>query len=830
MPSESSVSSCPIEGAAASSGRSASAKHIESRAAWEKTLLASSRRCSSSSSPCPLRRPKPPGATPRRISRPRWRGLCADGRPRPRRTGTRLRSGRRRGARRRDRGRRTGGLDARPRGRERRGHHGQGGLRRLPRPLRLRGPARRQVARRSPATTRRRPTALASGDRGRPSPAGPPVRAEARAVDALVVKDSVAETYRRLGFAVVAAVPASGVMRGRGAVVSLAEAPLSARVIDPQNGQVVSLEPPERGLLPELEDGRGRGRAPGVPRRALVARRGGGLREAAERARAAPPGRLGRRRSCPRPRARRRCLRRRRRPGAPARRARRPGDEAERALRRRQRRVPPPRRGRRRAARHGPAGQLPAAPEARERRGVAGRSARHACARSTARAPIPSGSRTPGITFSFTTAGLDDPKDFAKRVREAIARGLSREDALAAVTTVPARQLGLPIGSAASRRGRSRASSSRPASPSPRRRASRRSGSTASRIETRVPGEEREEAKKTPHPAPLPPKGDGSALTGPLPPGEGGGTLKREAGPVAAPAAVVVRGATIWTQGPAGILESADLVVSGGKVVAVGKGVAAPAGALEIDGRGKHVTPGIIDAHSHTAVDGDVNEGTHNVTAEVRIRDVLNPLDVAIYRELAGGTTVANVLHGSANAIGGQTQIAKWRWGGGPDDLVFAGAPEGIKFALGENPKQSNWRNPAAALSADAHGRRRADPRALPGGARLPAPAGGVPQGGGRQGRRTPDPAEARPPARGDRGDPRGQAQDPLPLLPQGRDPADDPHAPRSSASRSPRSSTCWRATRSPTRSRSTARAPRASRTGGPTSTRSSTRSPTPSR
>jgi len=158
---------------------------------------------------------------------------------------------------------------------------------------------------------------------------------------------------------------------------------------------------------------------------------------------------------------------------------------------------------------------------------------------------------------------------------------------------------------------------------------------------------------------------------------------------------VVVRGATVWTQGPAGILENADLVVSGGKVVAVGKNLTAPAGAIEIDGRGKHVTPGIIDAHSHTAVDGDVNEGTHNVTAEVRIRDVLHPLDVAIYRELAGGTTVANILHGSANAIGGQTQIAKWRWGGGPDELVFAGAPEGIKFALGENPKQSNWRNPA---------------------------------------------------------------------------------------------------------------------------------------
>ena len=138
-------------------------------------------------------------------------------------------------------------------------------------------------------------------------------------------------------------------------------------------------------------------------------------------------------------------------------------------------------------------------------------------------------------------------------------------------------------------------------------------------------------------------------------------------------------------------LENADLVVSGGKVVAVGRGLAAPAGAIEVDGRGKHVTPGIIDAHSHTAIDGQVNEGTHAVTAEVRIRDVLDPFDVGIYRELAGGTTAANVLHGSANSIGGQNATVKWRRGGAPEDLLITTAPEGIKFALGENPKRSNF-------------------------------------------------------------------------------------------------------------------------------------------
>src|SRR5260370_13918825 len=93
-------------------------------------------------------------------------------------------------------------------------------------------------------------------------------------------------------------------------------------------------------------------------------------------------------------------------------------------------------------------------------------------------------------------------------------------------------------------------------------------------------------------------------------------------------------------------------------------------------------------------MDGSVNEFAHRVTAEVRSKDVLDPLDVAIYRELAGGTTTANVLHGSANAIGGQTLITRWRWGGSPDDLVFPGAPEGIKFAPGEKPKQSNFHNP----------------------------------------------------------------------------------------------------------------------------------------
>ena len=155
-----------------------------------------------------------------------------------------------------------------------------------------------------------------------------------------------------------------------------------------------------------------------------------------------------------------------------------------------------------------------------------------------------------------------------------------------------------------------------------------------------------------------------------------------------------MKGATVWTMGSAGTLEQADLLVAGGKIVKVGKGIDLPAGALVVDGTGRHVTPGIIDCHSHTAIDGDVNEGTHNITAEVRIGDVIDWEDQNIYRQLAGGTTTVNALHGSANSIGGQNAVLRWKWERPASEMRFPGAPEGIKFALGENPKGSNWTDP----------------------------------------------------------------------------------------------------------------------------------------
>jgi imidazolonepropionase-like amidohydrolase len=156
------------------------------------------------------------------------------------------------------------------------------------------------------------------------------------------------------------------------------------------------------------------------------------------------------------------------------------------------------------------------------------------------------------------------------------------------------------------------------------------------------------------------------------------------------PKNVLVRGATIWTSGPQGKLENADLLISAGKIVKVGQNLSAPADAVIIDAKGKHVTPGLIDAHSHAAA-SSINEGAQAVTSEVRIGDVIDCDDISIYRQLAGGLTVAHTMHGSANPIGGQNQTMKWRWGAGPEGLKFVETPPTIKFALGENVKQSNW-------------------------------------------------------------------------------------------------------------------------------------------
>lgn len=150
---------------------------------------------------------------------------------------------------------------------------------------------------------------------------------------------------------------------------------------------------------------------------------------------------------------------------------------------------------------------------------------------------------------------------------------------------------------------------------------------------------------------------------------------------------LLIKNATVWTNEKDGVLKGADVLVKNGKIVQVGTNLSDPT-ARVIDGTGKHLTAGIIDEHSHIAA-ASINEGGQSVTSEVRIGDNLNPDDINIYRQLSGGVTSSHILHGSANTIGGQTQLIKLRWGVSDEELKFKGADPFIKFALGENVKRS---------------------------------------------------------------------------------------------------------------------------------------------
>lgn len=148
---------------------------------------------------------------------------------------------------------------------------------------------------------------------------------------------------------------------------------------------------------------------------------------------------------------------------------------------------------------------------------------------------------------------------------------------------------------------------------------------------------------------------------------------------------VLIKNGTVLTV-TNGTLDNTDVLIRDGKIAKIGEGLSAPSGTKTIDADGMFVMPGIIDAHSHIALDA-VNEATNPVTAEVWVGDALDPLDVGIYQALAGGVTTAHSMHGSANAIGGQCETVKFRYGEiDPDKMRMAGAPRTIKFALGENP------------------------------------------------------------------------------------------------------------------------------------------------
>jgi imidazolonepropionase-like amidohydrolase len=156
---------------------------------------------------------------------------------------------------------------------------------------------------------------------------------------------------------------------------------------------------------------------------------------------------------------------------------------------------------------------------------------------------------------------------------------------------------------------------------------------------------------------------------------------------------ILIKNVTVWTNETEGVLKNKSVYLSEGRIVRIADNIDIPtlARVKIIDGTGKHLTAGIIDEHSHIAISNGVNEGAQASSAEVRIGDVVNSEDINIYRQLAGGVTCAQLLHGSANPIGGQSALIKLRWGKAPEDLKIKGADGYIKFALGENVKQSNW-------------------------------------------------------------------------------------------------------------------------------------------
>jgi imidazolonepropionase-like amidohydrolase len=287
-----------------------------------------------------------------------------------------------------------------------------------------------------------------------------------------------------------------------------------------------------------------------------------------------------------------------------------------------------------------------------------------------------------GVRFAFYSGRIADPKTVVANVRTSVQLGLSKDGALRALTVAPAEIFGV-----ADRVGTLDA------------------GKIANVLVTE--GELFDASSKVKfvfvdgrkyEPAPPAQVADGDQggrggrgaadttaaaatpqVTPPVP-------MTPDRGPVRMSRVTLIRNATIMTV-TNGTIQNGSILIRDGKISAVGANLTAPADALVIDASGKYVIPGIIDAHSHIASDA-TNEGSVNVSAMVGIRDVLDPDDIGIYRAAAGGVTSANILHGSANPIGGKNAVIKMRWGADANGLMFDGAPAGIKFALGENPKR----------------------------------------------------------------------------------------------------------------------------------------------
>ena len=325
-----------------------------------------------------------------------------------------------------------------------------------------------------------------------------------------------------------------------------------------------------------------------------------------------------------------------------------------------------------------------------------------------------------GAQFAFSSGGANDPDEFLAGVRRAVEGGLEPARALTALTRDAAAVYGLEdrIGTVAEGMAPDLVlADGYPWQESTRveavfvdgRRYAVDDGGSEGEAELEAEGEAEPEGEPEAEPEPAgrpahpvseaePARGRARPVTAPAPmrlaevserydevAGESGVPMT---GPYREDDVLAIVGGTVLTMAGETI-EDGTVVVRDGRIAAVGRRVRPPRDAHVIEAAGRYVTPGIIDAHSHIATAGGVNEGSLAVTAMVRIEDVVDPTDIGIYRALAGGVTTINVLHGSANPIGGQNQVLKLRWGQDADGLRFEGAPPGIKFALGENPKRS---------------------------------------------------------------------------------------------------------------------------------------------
>jgi imidazolonepropionase-like amidohydrolase len=287
-----------------------------------------------------------------------------------------------------------------------------------------------------------------------------------------------------------------------------------------------------------------------------------------------------------------------------------------------------------------------------------------------------------GIRFALTTQGLENTKDFWTNLAMAIDNGLSRKQALQSLTEIPAAMIGVADKTGTLEKGKLANFMVTSDSLFKKTNVIEENWVQGKRyILVKKDDKEKKDSLNKSGNLTEPKKPVGSLIF----PFTAFGTsnpLKQET--------VLLKNATVWTNEKEGILQNADVLLENGKIKAVGKNLSA-AGAKVIDATGKHITPGLIDEHSHIAGTGGINEGAQASSAEVRIADVINSEDVNIYRQLAGGVTTSQILHGSANPVGGQSQLIKLRWGKLPEELKFQGADGFIKFALGENVKQSNF-------------------------------------------------------------------------------------------------------------------------------------------